>query len=74
MSKLEKQYPGLNHENVENIQQCIFQQMRGTSEEGYLIECKLMLGAIEKNCEIDNCPIFQTYMLHKSKYQSLEML
>jgi hypothetical protein len=74
MSKLEKQYPGLNHEKVENIKQCIFQQMRGTSEEGYLIECKLMLGAIEKNCEIDNCPIFQTYMLHKSKYQSLEML
>jgi hypothetical protein len=74
MSKLEKQYPGLIHEEVENLKQCIFQQMRGTSEEGYLIECKLMLGAIEKKCEIDDCPIFQTYMLHKSKYQSLEML
>ena len=74
MSKTEKQYPGLNHEEVENLKQCIFQQMSGTSREGYLIECKLMLGSIEKNCEIDNCPIFQTYMLQKSKYQSLEML
>ena len=74
MSKTEKQYLGLSHEEVENLKQCIFQQMSGTSREGYLIECKLILGSIEKNCEIDNCPIFQTYMLQKSKYQSLEML
>ena len=75
MTLLEKRsLTGINREEIESEKPCIFQQIQGTSKDEYIIECKIMLNAIDKICKIEKCPIYQTWMLLKTQNESLEML